>query len=288
MEETLTSVRHEGVQVRFTEPMIDIHCHLLPGIDDGATSWAESLEMARMAVADQITTIVATPHQLGSFSNVTGKQVRRAVGDLQLYLRQHNVPLTVRPGADVRVQVDLVNQLASGNVLTLGDRGKHILLELPHELYFSLDACLDDLARLSITGILSHPERNQGLLRKPRLIGALVGRACLMQVTAGSLVGTFGPRCQALAELIVRSDWAHFVATDAHGSKTRRPLLRRAFQHVTEIASEQIAYELCCRNPARVVRGLDVPVNVQAKTKRKRTWFKPFRKLTTPRHARSA
>ncbi len=264
-----------------TESFVDIHCHLIPGIDDGAASWAESLEMAKIAAADQIGTIIVTPHQLGSFAHVKGSQIRRAAADLQRCLREQGVPLTVLPGADVRVQVDLIHQLRRGDVLTLGDRGKHVLLELPHELYFSLDGCLDSLKADSITGILSHPERNQGLLRKPHLIGALARRGCLMQVTAGSLMGAFGPRCQALAELIVRSGWADFIATDAHGCKTRRPLMQRAFRRVAEIANEQTAYELCCRNPARVAQGSEVPVNrlIKQGPIKRRKWFRMPRRV---------
>ncbi len=256
-----------------TEPFVDIHCHLVPGIDDGARSWAESLAMARIATDDGTNTIIATPHQLGSFAHVHGEQIRRATEELQQYFRQQGVQLTVLPGADVRVQADLTEQLERGEVLTLGDRGKHVLLELPHELYFSLDSCLESLTRSSLTGILSHPERNQGLLRKPELIGRLVERGCLMQVTAGSLLGTFGARCQVLAGSIVKSGWAHFIATDAHGSKARRPLMQRAYARVAELVNEQVAYELCCRNPALVAQGQDVPRDISTPPKPKKRWF---------------
>lgn len=255
------------------QPLVDIHCHLVPGIDDGAQSWAESLEMARMAVEDGITTIIATPHQLGGYAHVSGEQIRHATAELQQYFGDRRIDLTVLPGSDVRVESDLTARLASGEVLTLGDWGKHVLLELPHELYFSLDGCLDSLARASITGILSHPERNQGLLRKPEQVGKLVGRGCLMQVTAGSLLGRFGPRCQQMAEHIVRSGWAHFVATDAHGAKVRRPLMQRAFTRVAELVNQQTAEELCCRNPALVARGEPVPLEGNMPAKPKSRWF---------------
>ncbi len=259
-----------------TEPLVDIHCHLLPGIDDGATSWRESLEMARMAAHDGIRTIIATPHQLGTFTHNRGDQIRWAATQLQQYLQQHDVDLRVLPGADVRVEVELAEQLARGDVLTLGDHGKHVLLELPHELYFALDTCLDRLERASITGILSHPERNQGLLRQPELVGELADRGCLLQITAGSLLGSFGPRCQTLAQRMIESRWAHFVATDAHGAKARRPLLSRAFARVAEIAGEQAAYELCCRNPALVASGKDVSPHLSClppRDGRKPRWF---------------
>ena len=261
-----------------SEPMVDIHCHLLPGIDDGAKSWSESLQMARIAAADGIHAIIATPHQLGAFSHNRGDQIRWAAAELQQHFQQHRVQLQVLPGADVRVEVDLCDRIRGGDVLTLGDHSKHVLLELPHEMYFSLDACLESLTRAGMTGILSHPERNQGLLRQSELIGELVRSGCLMQITAGSLLGTFGPRCQELAERIVENGWAHFVATDAHGAKARRPLMSRAFARVAELVGQELAHDLCCRNPARVARGEDVPQCTSAGSKRKTRWF-PWRKV---------
>lgn len=256
-----------------TEKFVDLHCHLVPGMDDGARSWAESLHMARMAVADGTGTIVVTPHQLGSFSHIGGEEIRRATCELQKFLETRGLNLTVLPGADVRVQTDLAEQLQGGSVLTLADHGRHVLLELPHELCFSIETCLDRLDEASITGILSHPERNQGLLRRPDAVGQLVERGCLMQVTAGSLLGTFGPRCQAMAERLLRSGWVHFIASDAHGAKARRPLLQPAFRRVAQLVGQTAAYELCCRNPALVARGYAVPTKVSVPPLSKRSWF---------------
>jgi protein-tyrosine phosphatase len=152
----------------------------------------------------------------------------------------------------------MVEKLRSGEVLTLADRRKHVLLELPHELYFPLDDLLADLHRAGITGILSHPERNQGLLKQPRLIEPLVDQGCLMQITCGSLTGTFGPSSQKMAEWMLNQGFAHFLATDAHSPNARRPLMRLAFQRAASIVGEDMALDLCCRNPAAVVDGSQV------------------------------
>ena len=179
---------------------IDIHCHLVPGIDDGAKNWNETLAMAQLAVADGTETIIATPHQLGNFSRNHGNDIRDLTQQVQLFLQEQDVPLTVLPGGDVRIEDDMVRKIAEGQVLTLGDRGVHVLLELPHELYFPLEPVLRELAAAGMQGILSHPERNLGLLTKPQLLPSLVDRGCLMQVTSGSLAGSFGPASQRLAE----------------------------------------------------------------------------------------
>ena len=242
------------------EPCVDIHCHLVPGIDDGSKSWEQSLAMARMAVADGIRTVVVTPHQLGSYTHNYGQLIRLRTTELQQFLETHQVPLRILPGADVRIESGMVKMLRAGQVLTLGDHGKHVLLELPHELYFPLEDVLDELQRAGLVGILSHPERNQGLLKQPRLIEPLVRRGCLMQVTCGSLLGTFGPACQEMAEWVMEQGLVHFLATDAHGPTARRPLMRRAFQLAQELVGRDCALDLCCRNPAAVAAGQAVKV----------------------------
>lgn len=252
--------RFEIVRVSQTPcSFVDIHCHVLPRIDDGAADLEAALAMARMAVDDGIGVIIATPHQLGNFGFNRGDLIRQRVREFQCELNNASIPLQVLPGADVRIEDGMLDLLASGEVLTLADLGRHVLLELPHELYFPLDGLVDHLARRGMTGVLSHPERNAGLLRRPELLAPLVDGGCLMQVTAGSLVGTFGPESQRLAEWMLAHGLVHFIATDAHSPRNRRPLLRRAFERVAEFVDEATAHLLCCEYPSRVAQGADVP-----------------------------
>ena len=253
---------------------VDIHCHLLPSIDDGAKSWEDSLKMARMAVADGTEIIIATPHQLGSYGHNTGQVVRARVAEMNDVLTQHAIPLKVLPGGDVRIEADMAAKLKTGEVLSLGDQKRHVLLELPHEMYFSLEPVLNELKQLGMRGILSHPERNQGLLKQQDLIGSLVDAGCYMQVTAGSLSGTFGPDCQAFAESMVARRQVHFVATDAHGPRSRRPLMKRAFERVAELSNWSLAEDVCCNNPRLVALGKDVEIPPQQRPKKTMAnWF---------------
>jgi protein-tyrosine phosphatase len=260
-----------------TKPFVDIHCHLAPGLDDGATSVEHALAMAKIAVADGIETIVATPHQLGSHAKNSGQIIRMAIGQLQQWLDRQGVRLNVLSGGDVRIEPDLVRKIRSGEVLTLADRRRHVLLELPHDVYVPLDRLLADLASAGVVGILSHPERNLGILNHPGLVRPLVERGCLMQVTAGSLTGAFGPQIQELAESLVEQGLIHFVATDAHGTKTRVPILSEAFERVVELAGEEAAVDLCCRNPAAVAVGEAVPPGRRRKAE-KATWISWLRR----------
>lgn len=247
-----------GAAVQDSDSFVDIHCHLLPDIDDGAVSWAESLAMAQLAADDGVSTVVATPHQLGSYRANDGDKIRALCRQLQKLLDQRGIGLRVLPGADVRIEPDMIRKIHAGEVVTLADHGRYVLLELPHELYLPLDRLLRDFRNAGLTGVLSHPERNQGILGQPYLLEPLLDAGCLVQVTAGSLMGTFGPRIRGFAEWLILRGFVHFVATDAHGSKVRRPLMKRAFERVAEIAGDQAAGELCCVNPARLVANRTV------------------------------
>lgn len=238
-----------------TEPFVDIHCHILPGLDDGAATLNEALAMAEMAVADGIATIVATPHQLGNHAKNAGNSICAAVAQFQQHLNARQMPLRVLPGADVRIEPDMLRKIRTHEVLTLADRRRHVLLELPHEVYVPLDRLLADLASSGLVGILSHPERNRGILNQPSVLRPLVDRGCLLQVTAGSLTGAFGLHVQRFCESLIEQGLVHFVSTDAHGTKARSPVLSQAFDRVAELAGVDAATNLCCRHPAAVATG---------------------------------
>ena len=250
------------------QPFVDIHCHLLPEIDDGARGWEESLQMAQIAVDEGIGTVVATPHQRGAYEHVRGMQIRQKTEQLTQLLQQQQIPLRVLPGADVRIEADLPEQIGEGEVLTLGDHGKHLLLELPHELYVPLDGLLCQLANHHLVGVLSHPERNQGLLGRRSLIPKLVDQGCLMQVTAASLLGSFGPESRRFAEWMLTEGCVHMLASDAHGARARRPLFRRAFERTTELIGWDGAVTLCCENPAAISEGRPVTPRLTGRPKR--------------------
>lgn len=254
------------------DSFVDIHCHLLPGIDDGAQDWDETLAMARLAAEDGTTTIIATPHQLGNFGQNHGDQIRSLALEALQRLNTSNLPLKVLPGADVRIEPGMYDRLVRGEVLTLGDFRRHVLLELPHELYLPLEPVLNELSRRKMVGVLSHPERNQGILGHPDVLVPLVDAGCLLQVTAGSLCGTFGPTCRQFSEWLLAEGLVHFVATDAHGSRARRPLMRRAFERVVELTDEATAIDLCCRNPGCVAAGQHVDGGRREKPRKRRGW----------------
>ena len=246
----------------------DIHCHIIPCIDDGAENLAESILMARKAVSEGTKALIATPHQLGSNRKVTAVAIKNGVSLLQNHLDVENIELTVLPGADIRIDPELPKLLKHGKVLTLADRGKHVLLELPHETYFPLDSLLKALRKQGLVGILSHPERNRGIMKNPDVMWDVVEAGGLLQITAASLTGAFGSSCQEIAELAVDEGLLHFIASDAHDTKHRPFGMRDAYDTICDMAGEELADLVCCENPARVFEGDDVKGGLAGKTAR--------------------
>jgi protein-tyrosine phosphatase len=253
--------------------MLDIHCHLLPDLDDGPATWEESLQMAQMAVDDGIDTVIATPHQLGMHRGNHAALIRERLEQLRRRVETARIPLNLYAGADVRIEADLIDRLQADDVVTLADRRRHLLLELPHEVYFPLEPLLAQLKAFKVVGILTHPERNRGLLADPSCLSRLVAQGCLMQVTASSLLGGFGPASQRLAESMLAQGLVHFVASDGHGVERRRPRLRMAYERVVELTDRNTADNLFIRFPARVCEGLAVPVQRRSSAHPARRWF---------------
>jgi protein-tyrosine phosphatase len=147
-------------------------------------------------------------------------------------------------------------------------------MEMPHELMLPLEPILAQLSKCAIVGILSHPERNVGVLRHQEALVPLVDAGCLMQITAGSLCGAFGPACQQVAEWMLEEGLVHFVATDGHGPRSRRPLLRRAYERLVELTDAQTASELCRQNPGLVAEGRAVPSGRRVVPRGYRAWWR--------------
>lgn len=237
------------------EPFVDMHCHLLPGLDDGPVTWGQSVAMAEAAVAAGIRTVVATPHQLGAYADSQASAIRSQAARLQELLLARGIPLEVLPGAEVCVEPDLAARILSGQVLTLADRYRHVLVEMPPAIFLPLGRLLDDLAAAGMVGVLAHPERNAGALAKPALLESLVDEGCLVQVTAASVTGLLGPRVRSFVESLVRQGLVHFIATDSHQPGERLSAMQRAWQRIARLAGDDVAGQLCCRNPARAAAG---------------------------------
>jgi protein-tyrosine phosphatase len=241
------------------EHYVDIHCHCLPGLDDGPATMSGSLALCRALVNENITTVVATPHQLGRFSECNeAAQVREAVLTLNEKLKSNDIALGVMAGADVRVDERICQLLEADKVLTLADGGKYILLELPHEVFIDIEPLLADLGSMGIQSIISHPERHPGLTKEPDILAKWLECPAHLQVTAGSLLGCFGSATEKFGWGLLGSGRASLVATDCHNLDGRRPCMKAAFKRISDRLGETVARLVCIENPLRVLKGQDM------------------------------
>lgn len=233
--------------------LCDIHCHILPGIDDGADSLETSLAMCRLAVADGIRTIVATPHFNDRFQP-DDATVDAALELLRAAAAREGLPLEILPGADVAPHMRLKELTANGR-LTIARQGKYMLLEPPRQSMPDwLDEVIFDVRVNGIGVILTHPERNLEVQRNPNTIVRLVQSGVMVQITADSIVGTFGPEAERCAISLLKMNAAHFIATDAHSADHRAPCIWDALQKASKYAGDY-AMTMACENPRAVVNG---------------------------------
>jgi len=239
---------------------VDVHCHCLPGLDDGPATMEQALDLCRALVDDGVTTVIATPHQLGRFDGqVASDDIRKAVDDLGKALAAEGVPLSVVPGADVRVDERIPSLLRGDRILTLADDGRYLLLELPHEAFLDVRPLLEELVSRGITPILSHPERNRFLLQRPEIALSWAERGALLQVTAAGLLGDFGPAAERASWQWLRLGAVALVASDAHDTDGRRPRVSDAIDAIARRLGTPAAFRLCMLNPVRVLAGKGIP-----------------------------
>jgi protein-tyrosine phosphatase len=232
---------------------------------------SESLALCRALVDESVTTVITTPHQLGRFSECNeAAQIREAVLALNEELKSNDIALSVTAGADVRVDERICQLLEADKVLTLADGGKYILLELPHEVLIDIEPLLVDLASMGIQAIISHPERHSGLAKEPDILSKWLDCSAHLQVTAGSLLGCFGPAAEKFGWRLLSSGWACLVATDCHDLDGRRPCMKAAYERINLKLGGTFARLVCIENPLRVLTGQEIKTVYSVSTRMSR------------------
>lgn len=238
--------------------MIDLHCHFLPGIDDGPQTLADGLALAQAAAADGISYAVMTPHiHPGRYEN-TRSSIEAAFRDFRFALRKAHVPLHIGMAAEVRLSPDIVALLARNEVPFLGELEGYriLLLEFPHtQITPGADKLIGRLLRQGIRPLIAHPERNQDVLADLEKIRPFVDVGCFLQITAGALVGHFGQAPRRRALQLLEFDVFKILASDAHNLTGRRPALREGMEAAARVIGAQAAHDLVHRNPRMILRG---------------------------------
>lgn len=213
--------------------MVDIHSHIIPGVDDGPSHIVEFIDMANAAVSNGITVLIATPHHLDGVYHNPREKIVTAVEQYQKYLHNEGINLSIHPGQELRLRLDMF-KLFETEVLTLMDKGKYLLLELPSgEVPLFIFHTIYELRLKGIVPIIVHPERNKGIEEEPNLLYELIREGVLVQVTAGSILGNFGKRARTLSEKLIEHHLVHFIASDAHNCSSRGFSLGEAYHQIS-------------------------------------------------------
>ena len=238
--------------------MIDLHCHLLPGIDDGPATLEEALEMARIAVANGITESHVTPHlHPGRWENDRPK-IAAAVETYQMALAAAGIPLQIGFAAEVRLDYEILPLIEAGRVPFLGklDGFQVMLLEFPHShVPVGADKFVAWLLARNIRPMIAHPERNKDLMRDPARIEPFMQAGCMLQLTADSVAGGFGDLCALRAREFLERGWVSILASDAHDTVDRPPRMAPGRNAAAKIVGEEEALRMTHGTPLRIVRG---------------------------------
>ena len=241
--------------------MIDFHNHILPGVDDGARTMQESLDMLSCAQDQGITDVVNTvhfQHPKMKGKNTDFKYISSVKNDLLEEMSKKNIKVNIHLGAEVFFDFNLIEIL--DNPLITFCNGKYMLIEFQaHQLPHKFDKHLYELAMHGVTPIIAHPERYKPIQEDMSIVEKLINSGCLMQIDGGSLLGHFGVKCKIAAITMLKCNMIHVIGSDSHRSGKRNFCLRESFKIAEQITNQNLE-DLVFKNPNKIVNGEDIIV----------------------------
>ena len=252
--------------------MIDIHSHILFGVDDGPKELQHTLEILRKAVDERITAIIATSHSFHPLYHVPPEKVYEKIAIIEQQVTKFNIPLKIYAGQEVRLVGDIAKLIDEKKTLPLAN-SKYMLLELPsNTIPFYTKEIIIKLILKGITPIIAHPERNKIIAERPSKLEELVREGAMTQITAGSLVGQFGKKVQKLSLDLVKANLVHTYGSDVH-NLTTRPFLYNAGLSFLEKKKQLDTVELLLENNARIIENKDLILYEPEEITLKKSWL---------------
>ena len=259
--------------------MIDLHCHLLPAVDDGARSLEDSLEMARLAVADGISLVACTPHIYPGLYENTTVSIEAGVAALKESLAAAGIALALTTGADAHLTPQLLHRLTSNSAPTLGGT-RYFLLEPPHHVAPpGFEMQVSTFLAAGYVPLITHPERLTWIDEHYDAFVRVAKMGAWLQVTSGSLTGDFGAEARYWAERLLDEGWVHILATDAHGVRGRRPELAKGRAVASKMLGSEEAERLVATRPAAILSNqppeeIEPPPAFTGEQRRRAWWRK--------------
>ncbi|MDV2585723.1 tyrosine-protein phosphatase [Levilactobacillus brevis] len=254
--------------------MIDLHCHLLPGVDDGSKSMDISLKLATDAVKDGIDYALLTPHHMNGVYLNHKQSVIQQTQEFQVELDRHKIPLKVFPGQEVRINGDLLTALDQDDILFADEGGQYLMLEFPDDDIPNYTSnMIYELMQRGIIPVIVHPERNTKIMKQPDILYDLLNKGCLSQITAGSYVGIFGHKVQKFSKQLIQSGQAYVFASDAHDLPNRKYEMTNAFAKLNHEFGNDYVSRLS-ENAKKIINGDNIILNNFSKVRMH--WFKLF------------
>lgn len=245
--------------------MVDIHSHILPGVDDGSQNLETSLAMLRMAEESGTTDIVATPHVIEAHGGLSWDIIRRKVEELQKKADAEGIKIRIHPGAELEMNWDLLELIKAGKNVYGPAESRYLLMEMPSlQLPMHLEDMIYELQLMGRVPILAHPERQPQLMQNPEKLLDLLENGVLTQCNGGSLFGTFGKTVAKNAEMLLENHMICFLGSDAHGTGRRNPDLRRAYEILERKTASEDFKNITAGNAQYILQDKEITADIFA------------------------
>ncbi|MBN1663685.1 MAG: tyrosine protein phosphatase [Deltaproteobacteria bacterium] len=259
--------------------MIDIHCHILPGLDDGPETLGEAMEMCRRAAADGVRTIVATPHFKPGTYEYAGADILAAAAALGEAIEKEGLDVRIIPGAEIAVSPEMKDYVKRGGCLTL-NRSRYFLAEFhPLSVPSRWDAFLESFLDAGLRPIIAHPERNYWFIKHREALSAAVQRGIMVQITAMSITGGFGPETRDFSAYLLKNNLVHAIGSDGHSADLRPPMLSAAAAIAANLIGAERAAALTTTIPQSIIEDRPLPdwepeIDFDPMEYKERNWFR--------------
>ncbi|WP_203363381.1 CpsB/CapC family capsule biosynthesis tyrosine phosphatase [Bacillus sp. REN10] len=256
--------------------MIDLHCHILSGADDGAASNADSLAMVLEAEKQGITKIVATPHHKNGLYDNEKNEIVMRVAKLNEEIRHAGLNVQILPGQEIRMYGELIEDYDHHKLLTVGGKSSYLLIEFPSGYIPQYaEKMLFDIHMKGLIPIIAHPERNQEMIEHPDKLYKLVMNGALTQITAASYIGHFGKKIKGFTEQLIEANLAHFIASDAHNTSNRTFHLAEAYDKLQSQMGEDALFYFQ-QNANYAIDGQPIHKKLPSPIRKKKKFFGVF------------